>query len=52
MTLKRQNTTIIDDRHVEALPFPAHINTDPHSHKSSLPHPGRPLQQDAENTTT
>jgi hypothetical protein len=32
--LEGQDPAIIDDRNVEALPLPAHINADPHSHSS------------------
>src|ERR1700730_10930062 len=34
-----RDPAIIDDRNVEALPLSAHINADPQSHESSMPHP-------------
>ena len=36
-----QNLAIIDDRDVEALPLPAHVNADPHSHASKHAPPRR-----------
>jgi hypothetical protein len=49
MALEGQDPAVIDDRKVEALPLPAHINTDPHSHESKLPHTNTPaLRMDAE----
>jgi len=39
VTFQDQDPVIIDDRHVEALPLPAHVNAHPHSHVSK-PAPG------------
>jgi hypothetical protein len=39
VALEHQNPTIIDDRDIEALALSAHIDADPYSHASSMPHP-------------
>ena len=39
--LQGQELAIIDDRNIEALAPPAHINADPHRHGDSMPAPGR-----------
>jgi hypothetical protein len=38
VALEVQDLAIIDDRDVEALSLPAHINAHPQSHASSMPH--------------
>jgi hypothetical protein len=37
VVLKIQKSVIVDERDIETLPFPAHIDTEPSSHGQSMP---------------